>query len=370
MTAVPGRPASGPDGASHDHRPARLTCEAAVDKGATSCTFSPPADLFGEQGLIVLIVIAVVLFGSTQIPKLARSLGSAQKEFKKGLDEGAKTARPAARRPGGAAEPGATGRRAGAAAPPPLRPASGRLRRHDLLSITAMRRSGVGADTAAGDQRWRIPFWALQVLELGAAFLLVTQSVHVGHGGILVGAGAVLAGLALTADGPLGIYRAVQPTAAPSSSSSPSPASWPSAASLPALRPDVEGLLLIGFTVVALVVLALRTTVSGGRRGRRRRRSADGRGEVIDATATVASSPATPTPPPPSATDSAARRAGRTAAAAGAAGRRAVDDHRPQVEEQVKRSIRGAGQAGRSADRPETPSRHRPVRRAAATRGG
>jgi sec-independent protein translocase protein TatA len=51
--------------------------------------FTPPAELFGEQGIIVLIVIAVVLFGSTQIPKLARSLGSAQKEFKKGLDEGA-----------------------------------------------------------------------------------------------------------------------------------------------------------------------------------------------------------------------------------------------------------------------------------------
>jgi len=49
---------------------------------------SPPADLFGEQGIIVLIVVALVLFGSTQIPKLARSLGSAQKEFKKGLDEG------------------------------------------------------------------------------------------------------------------------------------------------------------------------------------------------------------------------------------------------------------------------------------------
>jgi len=52
-------------------------------------SFVPPAELFGEQGIIVLIVIAVVLFGSTQIPKLARSLGSAQKEFKKGLDEGA-----------------------------------------------------------------------------------------------------------------------------------------------------------------------------------------------------------------------------------------------------------------------------------------
>ncbi len=33
-------------------------------------------------------MVVLVLFGSTQIPKLARSLGSAQKEFKKGLDEG------------------------------------------------------------------------------------------------------------------------------------------------------------------------------------------------------------------------------------------------------------------------------------------
>ena len=51
-------------------------------------TFTPPAELFGEQGIIVLLVIAVVLFGSTRIPKLARSLGSAQREFKKGVDEG------------------------------------------------------------------------------------------------------------------------------------------------------------------------------------------------------------------------------------------------------------------------------------------
>jgi sec-independent protein translocase protein TatA len=40
------------------------------------------------DGIIVLVVVVLVLFGSTQIPKLARSLGSAQKEFKKGLDEG------------------------------------------------------------------------------------------------------------------------------------------------------------------------------------------------------------------------------------------------------------------------------------------
>ena len=40
--------------------------------------------------LSMLVVVVLVLFGSTQIPKLARSLGSAQKEFKKGLDEGGK----------------------------------------------------------------------------------------------------------------------------------------------------------------------------------------------------------------------------------------------------------------------------------------
>jgi sec-independent protein translocase protein TatA len=51
--------------------------------------FSTPADIFGVDGIIVLVVVVLVLFGSTQIPKLARSLGSAQKEFKKGLEEGA-----------------------------------------------------------------------------------------------------------------------------------------------------------------------------------------------------------------------------------------------------------------------------------------
>lgn len=51
--------------------------------------FSPPAEIFGVDGIIILIVVVLVLFGSTQIPKLARSLGSAQKEFKRGVDHGA-----------------------------------------------------------------------------------------------------------------------------------------------------------------------------------------------------------------------------------------------------------------------------------------
>jgi sec-independent protein translocase protein TatA len=57
-------------------------------EGDTIVNFGPPAEIFGVDGIIILVVVVLVLFGSTQIPKLARSLGSAQKEFKKGLDEG------------------------------------------------------------------------------------------------------------------------------------------------------------------------------------------------------------------------------------------------------------------------------------------
>jgi len=39
--------------------------------------------------LIIVLVIVLLVFGGSQLPKLARSLGQAQKEFKKGLAEGA-----------------------------------------------------------------------------------------------------------------------------------------------------------------------------------------------------------------------------------------------------------------------------------------
>jgi len=44
----------------------------------------------GAPELIIILLVVLVIFGGSQIPKLARSLGQAQKEFKKGLDEGAK----------------------------------------------------------------------------------------------------------------------------------------------------------------------------------------------------------------------------------------------------------------------------------------
>jgi sec-independent protein translocase protein TatA len=47
------------------------------------------AEIFGVDGIIVVVVLVVVLFGGSQIPKLARSLGSAHSEFKRGIAEGA-----------------------------------------------------------------------------------------------------------------------------------------------------------------------------------------------------------------------------------------------------------------------------------------
>jgi sec-independent protein translocase protein TatA len=43
-------------------------------------------EIIGWEFLLVIAIIAL-LFGSTQIPKLAKSLGSAKKEFESGLNE-------------------------------------------------------------------------------------------------------------------------------------------------------------------------------------------------------------------------------------------------------------------------------------------
>jgi sec-independent protein translocase protein TatA len=44
-------------------------------------------EIFGPDLLIVVIVVAVLVFGGSAIPKLARNLGSAKSEFEKGLKE-------------------------------------------------------------------------------------------------------------------------------------------------------------------------------------------------------------------------------------------------------------------------------------------
>ena len=46
------------------------------------------AEIFGADLVIVIVIVAVLLIGGTQIPKLARSLGSAKNQFEQGLKEG------------------------------------------------------------------------------------------------------------------------------------------------------------------------------------------------------------------------------------------------------------------------------------------
>jgi sec-independent protein translocase protein TatA len=49
---------------------------------------------FGAPELLIVLLVVLVIFGGSQLPKLARGLGSAQREFKKGLDEGAEDDKP------------------------------------------------------------------------------------------------------------------------------------------------------------------------------------------------------------------------------------------------------------------------------------
>jgi sec-independent protein translocase protein TatA len=45
----------------------------------------------GAPELLIILLVVVIIFGGAKIPKLARSLGQAQKEFKAGLDESHKS---------------------------------------------------------------------------------------------------------------------------------------------------------------------------------------------------------------------------------------------------------------------------------------
>lgn len=40
----------------------------------------------GPTELLIVLAIALLLFGGAKLPKLARSLGEASREFKKGVD--------------------------------------------------------------------------------------------------------------------------------------------------------------------------------------------------------------------------------------------------------------------------------------------
>jgi hypothetical protein len=191
---------------------------------------------------------------------------------------------------------------------------------------------------------WRLPLWLLQVLEFAVGYLLISQSVHVAKGGVLAASGILLGLFALSLQAPLGVVRICSPrlhlvlirvlTVAMAAS-----------VVVPATRSDLEGIVIILFAAVALIMLSTRTAAIVGRR-----RPEKGRGDTIEATATVARTerPSARSTPVDDVSDSAIRRAGRSTGAAAAAGKRAVDQGRPVVEDQVKKGLRGAGRlAGR-----------------------
>ena len=53
----------------------------------------------GATELIIVLIILLVLFGGAKLPKLARSLGQAQKEFKQGVTDGPKSEEKAGEKP-------------------------------------------------------------------------------------------------------------------------------------------------------------------------------------------------------------------------------------------------------------------------------
>ncbi len=205
------------------------------------------------------------------------------------------------------------------------------------------------------------------------AFVLVDVSVHVSNSGVMVGAAVAFTALAVTAHGPLGIIRVCRPwlhltlLIALSALVAVSPV-------VPALRPDIEGIIVLEFAAVGLIRLATLTDMQPSTRSRR---TASRRNDpmVIDATAAVAHDPtarsedstdrsglgATGDTTPPSTPGAAARWAGRAAGVASASGRRALAKHGPEAEAQVKRAIRGAGRltgkaTSTESGRPGTPT--------------
>jgi sec-independent protein translocase protein TatA len=52
--------------------------------------------MIGTHELMVIAFIVLILFGAAAIPKFARSLGQAKKEFEKGVKDGSKDDKTAA----------------------------------------------------------------------------------------------------------------------------------------------------------------------------------------------------------------------------------------------------------------------------------
>jgi len=220
----------------------------------------------------------------------------------------------------------------------------------------------VPTDKWPAGQRW-LPFWLMQATEIAVALVFAYLSVHVAHGDLLVISAIPLVALAVTAQGPLGVFRLCGQrlhlflAMAVSTAIALAPI-------IPSLRPDIQGIIVLEFGAVGLFRVATLTRTGDTRRAVRR---GPQRGSsVINTTATVVapgsgSSSSGPSSSGPSSSGSsssgaAARWAGRTSGAAVASGKRVAAEYGPEAEEQVKRAIRGIGKwAGRASSRPAPP---------------
>jgi hypothetical protein len=199
----------------------------------------------------------------------------------------------------------------------------------------------------SNDRRW-LPFWVLQATELVIAFVFVDISVHVARSGLLVGGAIALLALAVTARGPLGLFRMIgQPlhrhlTMAASVTLMVAPA-------IPVLRPDIQGIIVIEFGALGLLRLCTLTRTSES--GPTGWRTIPAHGVVVDARVVetkVAGQRTAASGPTDASADSTARRAGRATGAVITSGKQVVTEHRPAVEAKVMRSIRNLGRwAGR-----------------------
>ncbi len=196
------------------------------------------------------------------------------------------------------------------------------------------------------------------------ALVFVDISIHIANGGLLVGSAIALLAAAVTAQGPLGFFRLcgqrlhLRLTMALSVAIALAPI-------VPALRPDTGGIIVVEFGAVGLLRVCTLT-----RTGEATKvvfpgtsvNSSKGDSSVIDAKATVVgSNPSTADNPDApaggqkgdrssssSSSGAAARWAGRASGAVITSGKQAAAAHRPEVEAQVKRTIRRVGKlAGR-----------------------
>jgi len=61
-----------------------------LDRGCPDPEGYSGAVNLGAPELLIVLLVVLVLFGGAKLPKLARSMGQAQSEFKEGLKEGSK----------------------------------------------------------------------------------------------------------------------------------------------------------------------------------------------------------------------------------------------------------------------------------------